>query len=841
MSGKQTTLDLNGPILSFIQQPQSVTVNHNTTATLVGIATAAFPTQIPANPATNTGTLLYQWYAEGFGALTDGPFRGAILSGTSSTTLVVSNVKSPDTNLTNFFLTVDYVPSAYSQPPGSEVNTGTTRSTGNAINEILSSNTVTLTVRPFITIIEQPQDVTVTANSSAVFSVNATLSDSRFGSLSYQWQFNQQNLSDGSLVRGSRGERLTLTTSPPLVEPIISAPVCISVIDESSPTASTIRTDWLSFRANHPNRIFWLLQPGRTKTDLKIPAEYEADSRANYSQVARDGGSTSLRSDWFVISNLGSYPAGTVVSLAIDTSGSMTLSTVRASYDLFKQKCAQAGIIIVETTIPDERWAPPHNKALPNTTSSTTCISVIDESSPTASTIRTDWLSFRANHPNRIFWLLQPGGTSSGSLKIPSEYVSDPRANGPVAVARDGGSTNSRSDWFVICNLGSLKPGSVVSLAIDVSGSMTLSTVRASYDLFKQKCAQAGLVLVEVNISDERWAPPHNKALPEPESTTVGISTVRTIVSNPSAQSVTSNNADLNVLSTFSRKLVNFEYILPSSESTAQLASTNLFNGEYTLTQQRNQGLISFYAPEIDIDIEMDLFAKSGLNQGSYMGGRGGFSRVRFTLRRNVEYVIGNFNENGVIVIYRQSKVLLACGTGGDAGTIGNGGDGGGVTDAGAAGVGRNAGAGGSLISSGTLDQNAIFGSAYTGSETPKAIRPLGGKIIGCPPGDYWRTQGFSPCQSLGNSQFRLANGTIITNTASISRGYKSGISYRQVIGLGDSGANGGFGATGGSGGQSGSGGGGGSGYQDGTIQVIQSILGGNTTSTARIIMRLAS
>ena len=39
MSGKQTTLDLNGPILSFIQQPQSVTVNHDTTATLIGIAT----------------------------------------------------------------------------------------------------------------------------------------------------------------------------------------------------------------------------------------------------------------------------------------------------------------------------------------------------------------------------------------------------------------------------------------------------------------------------------------------------------------------------------------------------------------------------------------------------------------------------------------------------------------------------------------------------------------------------------------------------------------------------------------------------------------------------------
>jgi hypothetical protein len=835
---KQTSLDLNGPVLSFIQQPQSVTADNGLTVTFTGIATATFPVQDPINSASNTGTLSYRWYADGFGPLNDGPFRGATLTGTGTTILTVSNAKSPDTSLTNFFLTVDYIPSAYSQPVGSAVTVGTARSTGNAVNDILGSNNATLTVRPFITITEQPQDSTVVSNSKSTFSVDAVLSDLRFGSLFYQWQFNNQDISDSSLVQGSREKRLTLTTSPPLIEPILSAPVCISVIDESSPSASTIRTDWLSFRANHPNRDFWLLQPGRTKSELKIPAEYEADSKANYSQVARDGGSTSSRSDWFVISNLGSYPAGTAVSLAIDTSGSMTLSTVRASYDLFKQKCAQAGLVLVEVNINDERWAPPHNKDLPNQTSSTTCISVIDESSPTASTIRTDWLSFRSNHPNRIFWLLQPGRTKS-ELKIPAEYEADSRAN-YSQVARDNGNISNRSDWFVISNLGSLNPGSVVSLAIDTSGSMTLSTVRASYDLFKQKCAQAGLVLVETTIPGERWAPPHNKALPEPESTTVGISTVRAIVSNPSAQSITSNNANLSVLSTFSRRIINFESI-PTSGSTSILSSANLFNGEYTLNQQTNQGLISFYAPEIDIDVEMDLYAKSGLNQGSYVGGRGGFSRVRFTLRRNVEYVIGGFNENGVIVMYRQSKVLLVCGTGGDAGTIGNGGAGGGVVDAGSPGVGRNSGSGGSLISSGTLDQNAIFGSAYTGLETPKAVRPLGGRIVGCPPGDYWRTQGFSPCQSLGNSQFRLANGTIITNTASISRGYKSGISYRQVSGFGDFGANGGFGATGGSGGQSGSGGGGGSGYHDGTIQVIQSTLGGNTTGTARIIMRLVS
>jgi hypothetical protein len=840
MTNKQTSLDLNGPILSFTQQPQSVTVNNGSTAIFTGIATARFPTQSPANSPTNTGTLSYRWYAEGYGALSNGKFLDADISGATTNVLTVSNTKSPTTNNTKFYLSADYIPSAYSQPSGSAVTVGTARSTGNAVNDPINSNSATLTVLPFITITKQPEDQTVISGDKATFSVDATLSDSRFGSLSYQWQLNQQNLSDQTLVQGSREKNVTITASPPLIgAPTPDGPVCISVIDESSPTADTIRNDWLSFRSNHPNRIFWLLQPGRTAPELKAPAEFTSDPKANGPvQVARDGGSTTSRSDWFVICNLGIYSAGTTISLAIDSSGSMTLDTVRASYDLFRQKCTQAGFIVTEQSLSDERWAPPHNKDLPSTTSSTTCISVIDEVSPSDSTIRSDWLSFRSNHPSRVFWLLQPGGSSSGSLKVPSEYVSDTRANGPVAVNRDNGSTTSRSDWFVICNLGSLKAGSVVSLAVDTSGSMTLSTVRASYDLFKQKCAQANLVLVEQSLTDERWAPPHNKDLPEPESTTVGISTVRVRVSNPSAQTVTSGNADLSVLSTLSRRFINFEYI-PSSGSTAELLSVNLFNGEYTLNQQTDKGLISFYAPELDFTVEMDLYAKSGRNQGSYVGGRGGFSRVRFTLQRNTEYVIGGFNENGFIVIYRQSRVLAVCGTGGDAGTTSNGGAGGGVNNAGASG--SSGGAGGSLISPGTLDQNATFGSAYTGTETPKALFPLGGKIINCPPGDYWRTQGFSPCSTMGDTKFRLSNGTIITNTATISRGYKSGISYRQSSGLGDFNANGGFGATGGSGGRSGRGGGGGSGYHDGSIQVIQSTLGGNTTGVARIVMRAVS
>ena len=93
MIGKQTTLDLNGPILSFITQPQSVSVCDGGSATFVGIATAFFPTQDPPNPASNTGTLSYRWNAEGFGPLTDGTFQRASIAGSGTTTLTITNAK----------------------------------------------------------------------------------------------------------------------------------------------------------------------------------------------------------------------------------------------------------------------------------------------------------------------------------------------------------------------------------------------------------------------------------------------------------------------------------------------------------------------------------------------------------------------------------------------------------------------------------------------------------------------------------------------------------------------------------------------------------------------------
>jgi len=535
MIGKQTTLDLNGPILSFIQQPQSITVNNGTTLSFVGIATAFFPTQDPPNPATNTGVLSYRWNAEGFGPLSDGIFQGASITGSGTTTLTITNAKSPTTNGLRFYVAVDYVPSAYSQLVGSN--------TGNAVNDIINSDIATLTVNPFITILSQPQNDTTAVGSGANFFVNAIISDDRFGVLSYQWQLNNENLIDSSTT-------------------------------------------------------------------------------------------------------------------------------------------------------------------------------------------------------NAI-----------------------------------------------------------------ISGSN-----------------QPGLSII-----------------PTPEEP--GISTVRVLISNPNAQIVTSNNATLNIVDL--RNILVIEGFTPQNNyATRQI---DLSGGiTFTLTDETfgsNFNIITFFAPENDLDLEMEIRASKGNDKFPFSGGQGGVSKIRTTLRRNDEYTVLGISNNSGLFIYRGANLISVVGKGGDAGFTGNGGSGGGVNNSGENGLGKGAGIGGTRLSSGQLSINGIFGSNST--ENPlfigdsKAILPNGGRTLSCPKGSYWVGKGILLCANMGITQFHNTDGTLITQSALINRGFKPGYTITSTGGRGFSGGgNGGEGATGGSGGNEG-GGGGGSGYTDGSYSVLSSSSGGNTSLKSTITFKL--
>ncbi len=177
--------------------------------------------------------------------------------------------------------------------------------------------------------------------------------------------------------------------------------------------------------------------------------------------------------------------------------------------------------------------------------------------------------------------------------------------------------------------------------------------------------------------------------------------------------------------------------------------------------------------------------------------------------------------------------MIAVVGSGGDAGSGGNGGHGGGIGVSGANGNGRGAGAGAVAITAGGLPSTGVFGSGstqepYAGTGDTKASALNGGRVLPCARGRYWRNLGYSACQNLGNTQFFTSSGVRVTNTATISRGYKIGYDIRQTSGAGSSGGGtGGQGATGGQGGVNGGGGGGGSGYTDGSVTVINLGTGG--------------
>ena len=123
------------------------------------------------------------------------------------------------------------------------------------------------------------------------------------------------------------------------------------------------------------------------------------------------------------------------------------------------------------------------------------------------SEVNSKWASFRNSYPDRPFCLLRPENTY-GYLNLPTEpdFLSDSRTIYEV-VNRDEGETQDASDWYTICDLSRFNSTGVdfVGLFIDVSGSMTLSTVRASYDRFLTDLSAANLTYCSVDDPNEDW------------------------------------------------------------------------------------------------------------------------------------------------------------------------------------------------------------------------------------------------------------------------------------------------------------------------------------------------
>ena len=187
-----TTLDLDGPILSFFSDPEAKTACNAGVATFVGVASAFFPNLT----TTGVGSVTYQWYEVGGTSLDE----GSKFTGTASTNLTINDSTSPDDNGRRFYLQADYKP-------------GVAYSTGNAINEPITSDSVALTVYPSISVNSQPTNVLTVVDTSKTFTADIATTDSSLGTLTYQWYLDGSAVSDGTLEETIATETVTVNTT----------------------------------------------------------------------------------------------------------------------------------------------------------------------------------------------------------------------------------------------------------------------------------------------------------------------------------------------------------------------------------------------------------------------------------------------------------------------------------------------------------------------------------------------------------------------------------------------------------------------------------------------------
>ena len=81
--------------------------------------------------------------------------------------------------------------------------------------------------------------------------------------------------------------------------------------------------------------------------------------------VNRDNGNAADATDWYKICKIDDLPEGSSIALFIDTSGSMNMSTIQASYDKFVAKLNEKNITITTVTNNNEDWITPFLVNLP--------------------------------------------------------------------------------------------------------------------------------------------------------------------------------------------------------------------------------------------------------------------------------------------------------------------------------------------------------------------------------------------------------------------------------------------------------------------------------------------
>ena len=821
-----TTLDLNGPILSFSEQPTGAT-GIGTTAGATGGGSVSF-TGIATGVSAGTGYISYQWYEVDVGKLSDDTY----IAGTSSTavvgsgvTLTLSNLVTPRDNQRKFYVVADYVPSAYQQD-----QLGIAKSTGNAWNEPLTSGIGTVTVTPLIEIVAQPpQGIQRYVNNNATISVNADLTDGYFtDDLQYQWYLNGElavngvktvTTVTGSVTAGTVENTYTSAATHQLPAVGISN---LEITLAGGAGGNGGRDGGGPGGSGGQSRVGRFSLPDSLKgslLDFKIGLRGNGGPSGNSNAGGSGGGGVSG-----ALGGGGQGGGAGNRGWAGGGGGGGGATYVGSPYGRLISAAGGGG-----------GGGGSHNRGGENADGPH-----LDPSYPAPKSVG-EFIAISSQVPvdsgnnGESRGGNDGGGGGGGGGGHKERWVSgfgggaglDKRYGG---MAGDGGGSRYISTYSTL--ISQWKAGGDGYANIKYTGytDTTITTVK--------KTTLSGTTSNTLTISADH----------------VGVQTCQCKITSATG----SNSPIWTDVTNFVTTDIASEYLIKIESigvgQTATLSTINLNNGDYefaTTQSQVSSGQItnfySLYSPDKDINIEMDLYGGKGDDQGSYTGGEGGYSRIRFTMVQNTEYIItGLSTALNSPFVYRKAELIACVGQGGGAGISGNGGNGGGVTNEGQDGRGRESGVGGVAIAEGTLGSNGIFGSKfpaqnpYLGDTQEVTPSQKGGRTIRCTKGNYWAQQGIAACNDMsGTNVFRLSDGTS-TDTALITRGFKAGYNIMETAGAKDAnGGLGGNGATGGSGGSAG-GGGGGSGYNDGSITVVDTQQGGSTAN-AKVILRVVT
>ena len=777
-----STLDLNGPYLSFTKQPVSAATTSGSSLELTGIATVSFLENTSPN---NTGIITYKWYESGIGPLVE----GTNVTGTASTVLTLSNLQSPADNGRKFFLQADY---AYSQE------------TGNAANEPLDSNETTITVFPNIEIIAQPTDATTIVNDTASFTVNASLTDAAFTEgLSYQWSINGQDVTDGVLVFEVPATKVERTYSSDGTETMPGSARNAEITVAGAGGGRGGNDAGSSPGPGGSGRVGnFTYSNGPRILDIRVGRKGGGGSSGNANAYGRAGSSSVAGGG----NGGGAGPGGWSGGGGGGGGATGVYDRTAGRYTIVAGGGGGGGGATLEM------GSTPGGGAGGG-------FSAVNGGVPTGGGSGGS-----------------PGGSDGGGGGGGGGGSNGGGGGGGGqdrhrdATGGGGGGSRYDSNNATLVSQSTTGENGYVFIKYDVPDGQGTETITTNITV-------SGSQSETISLSADA----------------VGVTTVACRVSHPTATNspVTSDDARFAVLDNAEQYRVKIEGIDFTNE--ANLSETDLFNGEFEIdtstpedgsTVSANYWVL--YSPDKDIEVEMDLYGGKGTGSGSFVGGEGGFSRIRFTMKQNDEYVVTGLNSTiKAPFLYRKGTLIASVGAGGDAGTSFNGGFGGGIGVDGQDGFGAYGGNGGQSVTAGTLSLDGIFGSLFS-SITPvdndtTATGTSGGRTISCAKGVYYRNQGVAPCTDVGSVQFRQSDGTLVANTASITRGFKAGYSVQETIGAPTTnGGRGGAGATGGDGGEQGSGGGGGSGYTDGSVTVVSAILGGSN-SVAKVVLRVVT